>query len=279
MWPRRAAGSAYNACVQQLSGTGQEGAPAILVEHLSKRYDKVLAVDDISFAVPRGEFFGFLGPNGAGKTTTIRVLCGLLRAEYARIAVAGGDLRREPLKVKASIGVMLEDPVLYERLSAREHLHFTGELYGLTAVEADQRGAALLELLQLDADADRLIVDYSQGMRKKVALACALIHEPPVLFLDEPFNGIDTVTSRQIKDLLRQRVEHGVTILFSSHVMEVVERLCSGLAIIHRGRIVFADTMAHLRAQPGFQSLEDAFIAAVGAEQLIHAEDQSWLAG
>jgi ABC-2 type transport system ATP-binding protein len=254
-------------------------APAILVEHLTKRFGTVTAVDDISFAIPRGEFFGFLGPNGAGKSTTIRVLCGLLKADYARIEIAGHDLRRLPLRVKASIGVMLEEPVLYERLSAREHLRFTGQLYGLSEAEAEARGRALLELLALGADADRLIVDYSQGMRKKAALACALIHDPPVLFLDEPFNGIDTVSSRQIKDMLRARVERGVTILFSSHVMEVVERLCSGLAIIHRGRIVLADTMQRLRAREGFTSLEDLFIAAVGREELAHAEDQSWLAG
>ncbi|MCH7472608.1 ATP-binding cassette domain-containing protein [bacterium] len=251
---------------------------AILVEHLSKRFDKVLAVDDISFAVPQGEFFGFLGPNGAGKSTTIRVLCGLLRAEYQSIVVAGHDLRSNPLGVKASIGVMLEEPVLYERLSAREHLCFTGQLYGLSATQASTRGEELLGLLGLADDADRLIIDYSQGMRKKVALACALIHAPPVLFLDEPFSGIDTVTSRQIKKLLRARVEQGVTILFSSHVMEVVERLCTGLAIIHRGRIVFADTMANLRARLDFKSLEDVFIAAVGADEITHADDESWLA-
>jgi ABC-2 type transport system ATP-binding protein len=251
--------------------------PAIIVERLTKRYDKVLAVDDISFAVPQGEIFGFLGPNGAGKSTTIRVLCGLLRADYARIAIAGHDLRTDPLGVKAGIGVMLEEPVLYERLTPREHLRFTGELYGLGPDEADARGEELLGLLALTDSADRLIVDYSHGMRKKVSLACALIHQPPVLFLDEPFTGIDTVAARQIKDLLRRRVEQGVTIMFSSHVMEVVERLCSGVAIIHQGRIVFSDTMANLKARPDWESLEDVFIAAVGREELIHAEDQSWL--
>lgn len=250
---------------------------AIVVERLTKRYDKLLAVDDISFSVPQGEFFGFLGPNGAGKSTTIRVLCGLLRADYARVAIAGRDLRSDPLGVKASIGVMLEEPVLYERLTAREHLRFTGELYGLSSTEADARGEELLALLALTESADRLIVDYSHGMRKKVSLACALIHRPPVLFLDEPFTGIDTVAARQIKDLLRRRVEQGVTIMFSSHVMEVVERICSGVAIIHQGRIVFSDTMANLRARPDWESLEDVFIAAVGREELIHAEDQSWL--
>jgi len=258
-------------------GEAPQRPAAIVVERLTKRYDKLLAVDDISFSVPQGEFFGFLGPNGAGKSTTIRVLCGLLRADYYRIQIAGCDLRSDPLGVKANIGVMLEEPVLYERLTAREHLRFTGELYGLSAAEADARGSELLSMLALSDSSDRLIVDYSHGMRKKVSLACALIHRPPVLFLDEPFTGIDTVAARQIKDLLRRRVEQGVTIMFSSHVMEVVERICSGVAIIHQGRIVFSDTLANLKARPDWESLEDVFIAAVGREELIHAEDQSWL--
>ena len=236
---------------------------AVLVERLSKRFGEVVAVHDISFAVPRGEFFGFLGPNGAGKSTTIRVLCGLTRAQYSRIAVAGHDLRTDPLGVKASIGVMLENPLLYERLSAREHLRFTGQLYGLAREEADRRAAELLGGLEMEDFADRLIVDYSQGMRKKAALACALIHEPPVLFLDEPFNGIDAVSSRHIKDLLRARVDAGATVLFSSHVMEVVERLCTAVAIIHRGRIVLADSMPRLQRTPGYTSMEDLFIDAV----------------
>jgi ABC-2 type transport system ATP-binding protein len=252
---------------------------AISVRGLSKQYSKQPrpAVDNISFSIPQGEFFGFLGPNGAGKSTTIRVLCGLLKAEFESITVAGYDLRREPLGVKASIGVMLEEPALYDRLSAREHLRFTGELFGLTTAEADARGEELLKLLALDSDADRLIVDYSQGMRKKAALALALIHNPPVLFLDEPFSGIDTVTAREIKDLLRRRVEQGATILFSSHVMEVVERLCTSLAIINEGRIVFEDTMEHLRRRPDFESLEEVFIQAVGREQLAGADDAGWL--
>jgi ABC-2 type transport system ATP-binding protein len=236
---------------------------AVLVEHLSKRFGEVRAVDDISFAVPRGEFFGFLGPNGAGKSTTIRVLCGLTRADYTRIEVAGHDLRTAPLAVKGSIGVMLEDPLLYERLSAREHLRFTGQLYGLTREVAEQRAEELLTLLEMQDFADRLIVDYSQGMRKKAALACALVHEPPVLFLDEPFNGIDAVSARHIKDLLLARVAAGATVMFSSHVMEVVERLCTAVAIINRGRIVLADSMDNLRRTPGYSSMEDLFIDAV----------------
>jgi len=263
---------------QQEQRVASARPPAIIVERLSKRFGKLVAVNDITFMVPQGEFFGFLGPNGAGKSTTIRVMCGLLQANYQRILVAGHDLHTDPLGVKASIGVMLEEPMLYERLSAREHLRYTGELYGLSRAEADRRGAELLKLLELADEADRLIVDYSHGMRKKVNLACALVHEPPVLFLDEPFAGIDTVTARQIKDLLRQRAAAGATIMFSSHVMEVVERMCTSLAIIHQGRIVFSDTMANLRARPDYASLEDVFIRAVGREELIHADDESWMA-
>jgi ABC-2 type transport system ATP-binding protein len=245
-----------------------------LVEHLSKRFGDVVAVDDVSFAVPRGEFFGFLGPNGAGKSTTIRVLCGLTRADYHRIEIAGHDLRREPLAVKASIGVMLEDPLLYERLSAREHLRFTGQLYGLPREQAEARADELLSLLEMQDFADRLIVDYSQGMRKKAALACALVHDPPVLFLDEPFNGIDAVSARHIKDLLKAKVDAGATVMFSSHVMEVVERLCTAVAIINHGRIVLVDTMDNLRDTPGYSSMEDLFIDAVEGRKLPAAAEQ-----
>ena len=237
---------------------------AVEVRHLSKRYDRFLAVDDISFNVPEGEFFGFLGPNGAGKSTTIRVLCGLLRGEFQSVRIAGQDLATNPVGVKSRIGVMLEDPMLYDRLSAPEHLEFTGQMYGLSQSVARQRSAELIELLDLENAADRLIVDFSQGMRKKVALGCALIHEPRVLFLDEPFNGIDTVSSHQIKQLLLKRVAQGVTIMFSSHVMEVVERLCTSLAIIHQGRIRLQAGMAELKARPDWDGLETAFIRTVG---------------
>jgi ABC-2 type transport system ATP-binding protein len=244
---------------------------AIRVDRLTKRYDKFTAVDGISFSVPRGEFFGFLGPNGAGKSTTIRVLCGLLDAEFWHIDVAGCDLRTNVLGVKARIGVMLEEPLLYDRLSAREHLIFTGQMYGLTASESARRADDLLKVLDLERDADRLIVDYSQGMRKKAALGCALIHDPPVIFLDEPFNGIDTISSRQIKDLLLQRVAAGATVMFSSHVMEVVEKLCTSVAVIHQGRIVANASLSELKARPGFTGMEDLFIELVGSRALLPA--------
>lgn len=248
-------------------------APAIRVDQLTKRYERFTAVNGISFSVPRGSFYGFLGPNGAGKSTTIRVLCGLLDAEYRSIAVAGHDLRSDVLGVKSSIGVMLEEPLLYDRLSAREHLRFSGQMYGLDEALAARRTEQLLVQLDLLQDADRLIVDYSQGMRKKVALGCALIHDPPVIFLDEPFNGIDTVSSRQIKDMLKARVASGTTIMFSSHVMEVVEKLCDSLAIIHRGRIVLSGELAALEAAPGYSGLEDLFIRAVGSDFTAHSAE------
>ncbi|MCB1216988.1 ABC transporter ATP-binding protein [bacterium] len=238
---------------------------AVEVHGLSKRYDKFLAVDNISFAVPQGEFFGFLGPNGAGKSTTIRVLCGLLAGDYQSIRIAGHDLRTDSIGVKSRIGVMLEDPMLYERLSAPEHLEFTGMMYGLEREIARERSAELIRLLDLQAAGSKLIVDFSQGMRKKVALGCALIHEPRVLFLDEPFNGIDTVSSHQIKQLLQKRVAQGVTIMFSSHVMEVVEKLCTSLAIIHQGRIRLEASMADLKSRPNWDGLEAEFIRTVGS--------------
>ena len=237
---------------------------AVEVHGLSKRYDKFLAVDNISFAVPQGEFYGFLGPNGAGKSTTIRVLCGLLAGEYRSIRIAGHELRGDSIGVKASIGVMLEDPMLYERLSAPEHLEFTGMMYGLDRQTARERTAELINMLDLQSAGNKLIVDFSQGMRKKVALGCALIHEPRVLFLDEPFNGIDTVSSHQIKQLLQRRVAQGVTIMFSSHVMEVVEKLCTSLAIIHQGKIRLEASMADLKSRPNWDGLEAEFIRTVG---------------
>ena len=250
---------------------------AVVAEGLTKVFDSKAAVNGLDLRVARGEFFGFLGPNGAGKTTSIKMMTGLLRPTRGRVWVCGYDVQTQPIEVKRRIGVLPEELSLYERLTGREYLAFGARMYGVGAAEADRRTDELLQLMSLWDDQDKLIVEYSQGMRKKVALACALIHEPPVLFLDEPFNGIDTVTSRQIKEMLRARVAAGVTILFSSHVMEVVEKLCTSLAIIHRGRIVFSDTMAHLTAREDFRSLEDVFISAVGAEQLVHAEDSGWL--
>jgi ABC-2 type transport system ATP-binding protein len=253
-------------------------APAIAAEGLVKRFGDTVAVDGITLSVGEGEFFGFLGPNGAGKSTTIRMLCGLLRPDAGRVQVAGHDLAREPLEVKRRIGVLPEETNLYERLSGEEFLHFSGRMYGLELDEARRRAADLLALMELTEAKDKLIVDYSMGMKKKTALAAALLHRPRVMFLDEPLNGIDPISVRAIRQVLRQVIERGTTIFFSSHVMEVVERLCTRVAIIHHGRLVGEGTLAELRARMeagGDSSLEDIFLKLVEAR--VDEETLSWL--
>jgi len=226
--------------------------PAVRVRGLIKDYGSARVVDQLDLEVPQGEFFGFLGPNGAGKTTTIRILCGLLLPSSGQIEVAGYDVLSEPLKVKARIGVLPEEPVLYERLTGREMLWYAGRLYGLDGATVEARSADLLSLMALDGgDADRAIVDYSMGMRKKVGLACALLHKPKVLFLDEPFGGIDAVTSRAIYQLLRAAVAAGMTIFFTSHVLEVAETLCTSVGIIDQGKLRALGSLEQVRLQAG----------------------------
>ncbi|MHA2620913.1 MAG: ABC transporter ATP-binding protein [bacterium JZ-2024 1] len=252
--------------------TEQDAQPilSIFARGLTKWFRNVVAVDGISLAVREGEFFGFLGPNGAGKSTTIRMLCGLLRPSAGEIRIAGYDLAREPLMVKASIGVLGEEPALYERLTAKEYLVFAGQMYGLSRRESESRASDLLNLMELGDTDRKLIVDFSMGMKKKTALAAALIHRPRVLFLDEPFNGIDAISVRTIRSVLQSLRERGTTIFFSSHVLEVVERLCTRVAIIHRGRIVGEGTIADLRAKAraaGDSTLEDIFLTLVNARE------------
>lgn len=253
----------------------QTGHESVIASGLSKQFGKMTAVDNVSLCVREGEFFGFLGPNGAGKSTTIKLLCGLLRPTAGSIQVAGFDLARQPLAVKQQIGLLPEETNLYERLSAEEFLIFAARMYGIARDEAQRRTRDLLELLELTEAKDKLIVDYSMGMKKKTALAAALIHSPRVLFMDEPFNGIDPVSVRAIRNVLRQLTERGTTIFFSSHVMEVVERLCTRVAIINHGRIVGEGTLAELRASSGDSTLEDIFLKLVDAR--VDDETLSWL--
>lgn len=231
----------------------------------AKRGDKV-AVDHLDLQVGAGEFYGFLGPNGAGKSTTIKMLTGLLRPTSGQVVIAGRDLASDPIGIKRVIGVLPEDLNLYERLTASEFLLFAAQMYGLPMAEAKRRSEALLGVMELTDSADKMIVDFSMGMKKKTALAAAMIHEPRVLFLDEPFNGIDALSSRKIRDVLRQRTSLGTTIFFSSHVLEVVEKLCSRVAIIAHGRLVGEGTMDELRARTNDSSLEDIFIHLVSGQ-------------
>lgn len=244
----------------------------------------VRAVDDVSLDVYAGEFFGFLGPNGAGKSTTIKMLSGMMKPTSGRVLVAGYDMAEQTLDVKRVIGVLPEETSLYERLTGPEFLRFAGRMYGLDRDEAEQRTRDLLNVMELTDDQNKLIVDYSMGMKKKVALAASLIHRPRVLFLDEPFNGIDPISVRAIRNVLKQLTDHGTTIFFSSHVMEVVERLCSRVAIISKGRIVGEGTIDELRAraqaqhpEQGEESLEDIFLNLVNARSEDREAALSWL--
>jgi ABC-2 type transport system ATP-binding protein len=252
--------------------------PAIDARALTKVFQGKPAVDQLTLQVARGRFFGFLGPNGAGKSTTIKMLTGLLRPTSGEAFVEGRHLAKDRLAIKQVIGVLPEELPLYERLTGEEYLLFAGRMYGLPKDETRKRTDELLAFLSLEEDRGRLILDYSQGMRKKVALAAALIHNPRVLFLDEPLNGIDPVSGRVVTDLLRRLAQKGVTMFFTSHVLDVVERLCDEVAIIDRGRIVAQGTLDEIRRQREVgrdASLEDVFLKLVAAD--VRREDLSWI--
>ncbi len=257
----------------------ESGVPAVEVTGLTKCYGDHLAVDNLSFRVQRGEFFGFLGPNGAGKSTTIKILSGLMLPTTGSACVAGIDVLRDPLEVKRRIGILPEEIYTYERLSGFELLEFVGNLYEMETGEIRSRSIDLFRVLDFTPEeASKLIVDYSMGMKKKIALASALIHNPEVLFLDEPFNGIDAVTSRSIRHILQSAVRSGITIFFSSHILEVVERLCSRLAIINNGQLVALGTLDEIRqslSASGDTGLDDLFVQLVAGTQKV--EELDWL--
>ncbi len=263
--------------------------PAVETYQLVRRFGDFAAVDHIDLRVRAGSFFGFLGPNGAGKSTTIKMLTGLLAPSGGRARVLGRDIAEEPLEVKRRIGVVPEDLNLFERLTGGEMLAFTGRMYGLGRAEIAERSRELLELMELDGEPRKLVVEYSHGMKKKLALACALIHRPEMLFLDEPFEGVDAVASRTLKALLSRLTERGLTVFLTSHVLEIVERLCTDIAIISAGRLVAAGPLDELRrgiavaggedaqGAGGLMPLEDYFIRVVGGAR--HASDDAlqWL--
>jgi len=253
--------------------------PSLLVRGLTKRFGNHLAVNDLNLTVMPGEFFGFLGPNGAGKTTTIRMLVGLLRPDAGQVAIAGHNLATDPLGLKGAIGLLPDELNLYERLTAREFIQFAGTMYGLPLDAVRSRTEELLALMELGEHANRMIVDYSAGMKKKTALAAALIHNPRVLFMDEPFEGIDAVSSRALRHVLDRLRDRGTTIFFSSHILDLAERLCTRIAIIHLGHLRAVGTLADLRAGIGLPPnarLEDVFIALVGAPP--EKDELSWIA-
>ncbi|HEX4205618.1 MAG TPA: ABC transporter ATP-binding protein [Ktedonobacteraceae bacterium] len=252
---------------------------AVVAQGLVRTFGQKIAVNNLNLTVHAGEFYGFLGPNGAGKSTTIKMLVGLLRPSAGMVQVSGIDVWRDPVKARSVIGVLPEYLNLYERLSGREFIVFSGHMYGVPNVDIQRRSEELLHVLDLLSDADKLIVDYSVGMRKKVALAAAIIHRPQVLFLDEPFEGIDPVSSRVVRDILQDLTRRGTTIFFSSHIMEVVERLCTRVGIINRGQLVAEGTLQELRERASGEqkdaSLEDIFLNVIGMPNESH--NLSWL--
>jgi ABC-2 type transport system ATP-binding protein len=238
------------------------GEPAIVVRGLRKSFGAKEAVAGIDLEIAAGSFAGLVGPNGAGKTTSLSMMTGLLRPDGGQVLVDGLDVWADPPAAKAVIGVVPAEAQLFERLSGAELLEYSGRLRGMPASEARSRSAQLLDVLDLAADAKRLVADYSTGMRKKAALGCALIHNPPVLFLDEPLEGVDPVSGDVIRRLLTRFVGSGSTVLFSSHVMELVEQVCDHVSIIDQGRIVATGTTDQVR---GGKTLQQAFIDLVGA--------------
>lgn len=252
---------------------------AVVARDLLQVFGQKTAVNRLNLSVKRGEFFGFLGPNGAGKSTTIKMFTGLLRPTAGQAYVRGINVWQNQLRARALMGVLPEALNLYERLSGREFLIFAGHMYGIPGDEVQRRTEELLHVLTLSDDADKLVIDYSVGMRKKIALAAALIHRPQVLFLDEPFEGIDPVSSRTIREILTDLTRHDTTIFFSSHIMEVVERLCTRVGIIHQGMLVAEGTLEELRSRASGDgrdaTLEDVFMQVIGAQQ--EAPNLSWL--
>jgi len=258
--------------------THEPTGPAIASTNLRKSFGDFEAVAGLDLSVPRGSFYGFLGANGAGKSTTIKCLTGLMRPTAGTFRLLGLDPIAEPVAVKKRIGVVPEDLGLFDRLTGAETLSFVGQVYGLDASSLRTRSTELLEVMDLMRSANELVADYSHGMKKKMALAAALLPAPRLLFLDEPFEGVDAVASRQVKELLSEYVRHGGTIFLTSHILEIVERLCTHIGVIHRGRLVAQGSLAELRAGSPGASLEERFLELIGADAvpMLHLD---WLGG
>ena len=243
-----------------------EIAPTISTQALTRRFGELAAVDGVDLRVAAGQFFGFLGPNGAGKSTTIKMLTGLLAPSSGRIEILGLDLQTHPVEVKRQIGVVPEGMALFGRLTGAEFLSFAGRMYGLDRQTAANRASELLEFMQLADQPRKLVTDYSHGMQKKLAMAAAVIHGPKVLFLDEPFEGVDAIAAGTLKAMLQRMIARGATIFLTSHVLEIVERLCSHVAIIHQGRLVAQGSLEELRAGVQAQGRAGEGLAHGGGE-------------
>ena len=262
--------------------------PAIATTNLTRRFGDLVAVQDVNLNVASGQFFGFLGPNGAGKSTTIKMLTGLLAPTSGKIQILGLDFAEHTVEVKRQIGVVPEGLALFGRLTGAEYLTFVGRMYGLDREITAKRATELLEFMQLVDQPKKLVTDYSHGMQKKLALAAAVIHGPKILFLDEPFEGVDAIAAGTLKAMLQRMIARGATIFLTSHVLEIVERLCSHVAIIDRGQLVAQGSLEDLRTgvtaqatgvvdpqSGGKLTLEEIFLRVVGGRS--SEQELSWL--
>jgi ABC-2 type transport system ATP-binding protein len=240
----------------------------ILTEGLGKQYGNKIALADLNLRVEPGEILGFLGPNGAGKSTTVRILTGLMPASTGRAVVAGYDIAEAPLEVKKRIGYVPEQPALYDSLTADEYLDVVGCLYHLEPAAAKTRREELLDLFDLSTTKHQRLKEFSKGMRQKVVIASALLHRPDVLILDEPLDGLDANTALVMKELLRKLAAQGKTIMFSSHILEVVERICTRIFIIDKGRYVTDGTAQKIRQETGSETLDAAFGKLTGVRDV-----------
>lgn len=246
--------------------------PLIEVRELTKRYDATTAVDGLSFAVRAGEILGLVGPNGAGKTTTLRSLCGIINPTAGSVRIAGFDLAEAAAAAKRQLAFIPDEPHLFEYLTVEEHLRFTGRLYGVA--EVDTRGPLLLEELELSEKRRALPSELSRGMRQKLAIACGLLHDPRVLILDEPLTGLDPGGIKRMRATIAARARAGTAVILSSHLLSLVEELCTALLVIRRGRVVAGGSLAEIvAARPDLAglSLEDVFLALTGDGPVDHA--------
>jgi ABC-2 type transport system ATP-binding protein len=251
--------------------TGRTGLPPMLkLRDVRKRYGPFVAVKGLDLEVRRGEIFGFLGPNGAGKTTTIRMVAGILRPTSGEIRVGGDDLLQLPEQAKSRIGYIPDRPYLYDKLSGGEFLRFVAGLWGREGEAVEARADRLLELFQLTPWKDELIESYSHGMRQKILISSALVHQPELIVVDEPMVGLDPRSARVLKDLFRTFVDYGGTVFLSTHTLEVAEALCDRIAIINQGEIIASGTMDELRtqAEAGGAHLEEIFLKVTGGQAM-----------
>jgi ABC-2 type transport system ATP-binding protein len=242
--------------------------PILQAINLTRQYEAFLAVDSVSFEVLPGEIVGFLGPNGAGKTTTLKMLTGLLAPSSGTATVAGYDIQTQPLEAKARIGYVPDNPSLYGKLSATEYLRFVGQLYSVPLEKVEQRMRNMLELFGLSDVAGNYLDTYSHGMQQKIAISGAFLHDPPIVFMDEPTVGLDPRSARLIKDLLIQKRNQGRSVLFSTHILEIAQTMCDRVIIIDKGRIIADARVDEMRKLRGDQSLEDIFLELTGGSDI-----------